>query len=221
MHLTIAFSGPAGTGANTSGFLLADLLASKGYSIRADKEYASIIKGDNNSFIISLSDQEKISLTKAIDLFFAFDQFSVDKNQSIYELKQVISLVDIKSPKKNMFAFGAGLASLKMQLEEIKRWLAKKHPNFNTPQNLTEIEAGFAWFSSLPIASTCRTDENAGSCFSLSNAIGDPKVLKLGNQLIAEGAIDAGLEFYSYYPMTPVTGIVDTIMDHPEITCFQ
>ncbi len=78
-----------------------------------------------------------------------------------------------------------------MSLEEGKSWLSKEHFHLDTPENLAEVQAGFERFSSLPIASTCWTVEGVFGCFSLSNAIGEPKSLKLGNQLIAEGAIQA------------------------------
>jgi 2-oxoglutarate ferredoxin oxidoreductase subunit alpha len=42
-----------------------------------------------------------------------------------------------------------------------------------------------------------------------------------GNQLIAEGAIATGLEFYSAYPMTPVTSLLEVMLEHPEVTFFQ
>ena len=50
MQISIWFSGPAGSGVNTAGILLAELLTQKGYTVLGDKEYASIIKGDNNCF---------------------------------------------------------------------------------------------------------------------------------------------------------------------------
>jgi 2-oxoglutarate ferredoxin oxidoreductase subunit alpha len=55
----------------------------------------------------------------------------------------------------------------------------------------------------------------------LSQKIDRPKELMFGNQLLAEGAISAGLEFYSAYPMTPVTSLLETIIEHPEVTFFQ
>ena len=55
MQISIWFSGPAGSGVNTAGILLAELLAQKGYTVLGDKEYASIIKGDNNCFFLYIS----------------------------------------------------------------------------------------------------------------------------------------------------------------------
>ena len=43
-----------------------------------------------------------------------------------------------------------------------------------------------------------------------------------GNELIAKWAIDSWLEFYSAYPMTPASSIIDIIVKYPEkVTFFQ
>jgi Pyruvate/2-oxoacid:ferredoxin oxidoreductase gamma subunit len=95
MRIAIWFSWAAGTGVNTSGLLLGNLLASKGYTILGDKEYASIIKGDNNNFFLYISDQkEEYFLDKTIDFFFAFDDYAISKNEKIYILKNTINVKD-------------------------------------------------------------------------------------------------------------------------------
>ena len=48
MQVSIGFSWPAGSWVNTSWLLLAELLSNKGYTVYWDKEYASVIKGENN-----------------------------------------------------------------------------------------------------------------------------------------------------------------------------
>lgn len=105
MHIQLGFSGPAGSGVNTAGMLLAELLASKGYTIRADKEYASIIKGDNNNFFLSISDDGSILLPKKVDIFLTFDDYSVTKNQEIYDLQNIVNIKSVAAKHKNTFAF--------------------------------------------------------------------------------------------------------------------
>src|SRR5574344_542234 len=97
MNISIGFSGAAGTGVNTSGMLLGELLCSKGYTILGDKEYASIIKGDNNDFFLYISDDHPF-ITKKIDHFFPFDDYAITKNEKVYILKKIHKLkkTDIK-----------------------------------------------------------------------------------------------------------------------------
>ena len=54
MKVSIWFSGPAGSGVNTAGLFLAEILSEKGYTVLGDKEYASIIKWDNNCFFLGI-----------------------------------------------------------------------------------------------------------------------------------------------------------------------
>ncbi|MDR2540832.1 MAG: hypothetical protein LBD11_03465 [Candidatus Peribacteria bacterium] len=98
--------------------LLAELLAFKGYSLRCDKEYASIIKGDNNCFFVSLSDKEQIQLSKKVDLFFAWDDLALTKNQEIYQLENIIPLKEVSAKYKNTFAFGACLQIVHIPFSE-------------------------------------------------------------------------------------------------------
>jgi Pyruvate/2-oxoacid:ferredoxin oxidoreductase gamma subunit len=94
-------------------------LASKGYTILADKEYASIIKGDNNDFFLYISDQPgEYFLNKTIDFFFAFDDYAVSKNQKFYTIKNSINVKDQVCKHKNVFCFGAALKAMNIPLEE-------------------------------------------------------------------------------------------------------
>jgi hypothetical protein len=76
-----------------------------------DKEYASIIKGDNNDFFLYISDADYF-ITKTIDYFFAFDDFAVTKNQSLFTLSNVYNIKDQPTKFKNTFCFGAALKLL-------------------------------------------------------------------------------------------------------------
>ena len=104
MHITICFSGAAGTWVNTSWLLLGELLSAKWYTVLGDKEYASIIKGDNNDFFLYISD-EKFFIAKTIDHFFPFDDFAVTKNEQLYTLKKVHKLKDTSIQYKNIYFF--------------------------------------------------------------------------------------------------------------------
>ena len=213
MDITIGFSGPAGTGVNTAGLFLAELLAKKGYTLRADKEYASIIKGDNNCFFVSLSDHKEVGLSQKIDLFFVFDPFSVEKNKELYQLENIIDLTSVPAKHKNTFAFGACLRIVNIPLSEGEEILRNNLKEKGLEENLADLHSGY----------TLGQEHYASlhSLVNLSETKGTPKKLMMGNQLIGEGAIKAGLQFYSAYPMTPVTSLIDTIVEHPEVTFFQ
>jgi len=93
------------------------LLAQKGYCVLGDKEYASIIKGDNNDFFLYISD-DKPFITHSIDHFFPFDEYSVTKNTALYTLKDIHRVKDTTIKYKNVYFFGASLKLLGIAREE-------------------------------------------------------------------------------------------------------
>jgi Pyruvate/2-oxoacid:ferredoxin oxidoreductase gamma subunit len=145
MHVTIGFSGAAGTGVNTAGLFLGEMLAERGYYLWIDKEYASIIKGDNNAIFLSISDTKEMILSKEIDLFIAFDDYAISKIQEIYDLKQVINLKGKAKKYLNTFAFGVSLRMANIPLEDGQEIIKKYIKNIYRSDNMLDLEAGFQY----------------------------------------------------------------------------
>lgn len=218
MQISIWFSGPAGSGVNTAGILLAELLAQKGYTMLGDKEYASIIKGDNNCFFLYISDEEQPFIRRQIDYFLAYDPYAVSKNESIYDLKKVFMIKDEKCKYKNTFTLGAALKIFGISLEEGKSLLEQQfsEKEFSPEvmnQNFLDLEAGYQY-----IIQNCG---EACDIINCSKAIWTPKQFMYGNEFIAKGAIASGLDFYAAYPMTPASSIIDEVVKNPKVSFFQ
>lgn len=218
MQISIWFSGPAGSGVNTAGILLAELLAQKGYTVLGDKEYASIIKGDNNCFFLYISDEEQPFIRRQIDYFLAYDPYAVSKNESIYDLKKVFMIKDEKCKYKNTFTLGAALKIFGISLEEGKSLLEQQfsEKEFSPEvmnQNFLDLEAGYQY-----IIQNCGEACDIVNC---SKAIWTPEQFMYGNELIAKGAIASGLDFYAAYPMTPASSIIDEVVKNPKVSFFQ
>ena len=218
MQISIWFSGPAGSGVNTAGILLAELLAQKGYTVLGDKEYASIIKGDNNCFFLYISDEEQPFIRRQIDYFLAYDPYAVSKNESIYDLKKVFMIKDEKCKYKNTFTLGAALKIFGISLEEGKSLLEQQfsEKEFSPEvinQNFLDLEAGYQY-----IIQNCG---EACDIINCSKAIWTPKQFMYGNELIAKGAIASGLDFYAAYPMTPASSIIDEVVKDAKVSFFQ
>ncbi|AHB41244.1 Pyruvate flavodoxin/ferredoxin oxidoreductase-like protein [candidate division SR1 bacterium RAAC1_SR1_1] len=211
MRIAIGFSGAAGSGVNTSGLLLGNLLASKGYTILADKEYASIIKGDNNDFFLYISDQPgEYFLNKTIDFFFAFDDYAVSKNQKFYTLKNTINVKDQICKHKNVFCFGAALKAMNIPLEEGEKLIKEQFSGDKLEDNITDLMGGYGYMQGLGTHDGDR-----------SKTIGEAKTLMFGNECIAKGAIEAGMDFYAAYPMTPASSLIDVVTTDNRVTFFQ
>ncbi|MDR0369169.1 MAG: hypothetical protein LBH96_01130 [Candidatus Peribacteria bacterium] len=145
MHITIGFSGAAGMGVNTTGLFLGRMLAEWGYNLWIDKEYASIIKGDNNSIFLSISDQKERILSRKVDLFIAFDDYAITKNKEIYDLKHIINIKGQAKTYLNTFAFGVCLRIANIPLDEgksvIKHYIKEQY----RADNMVDLEAGFEY----------------------------------------------------------------------------
>ena len=218
MQISIWFSGPAGSGVNTAGILLAELLAQKGYTVLGDKEYASIIKGDNNCFFLYISDEDQPFIRRQIDYFLAYDPYAVSKNESIYDLKKVFMIKDEKCKYKNTFTLGSALKIFGISLEEGKSFLKQQfsEKEFSSEvmnQNFLDLEAGYQY-----IIQNCGEACDIVNC---SKAIWTPKQFMYGNELIAKGAIASGLDFYAAYPMTPASSIIDEVVKDAKVSFFQ
>jgi len=211
MHLNIAFSGPAGSGINTAWELLAQLLAENWYSVWVDKEYASVIKWSNNTMFVNVSDDNKPFFSKKVQIFIALDKLAIEKNSELFDLDEIIDLSTVNTARKNTFAFRIAVKQLNIHHKDAERvleerWFLAKDREWN----LKSLDEWIEFWS-----------QNWWIKFDLSKTNWAPLSIEFGNHLIADWAAKAGLEFYSAYPMTPASSIINWVLEHPEITFFQ
>ena len=211
MHLNIVFSGPAGSGINTAWELLSELLAKKWYCVRVDKEYASVIKWNNNTMFVNISDDGKPYFSRKIQTFIALDKLAIEKNSELFDLEEIIDLSTVNTTRKNTFAFAVAVEKLNLNHEEAEKILEEKwfldkdgERNLKALEEWIEFGKNHGWVKS-----------------DFSNDVGTPLSMQIWNNLIADGAAKAWLEFYSAYPMTPASSIINWALKHPEITFQQ
>ena len=209
MYFQFGFSWPAGSWINTIGIILAKFLVSKGYYCRLDKEYSSVIKGGNNTMLLNISSEQMPFFSRTIDLFVYLDQFALDKNQNIYQMDKTCFLGTQKTEKKNMFIIGMMIAVLWFDKQEGRTFITTSFSNDHQDKNLQSFEEGYLF------------GEESDFSFLLEHGNTENLTLYTGNELLAKGGVNAWLGFYSAYPMTPATSIIDEIIQHPEITFFQ
>ncbi len=208
MNISIAFSWPAGGWVNTAWLLLAELLTKKWYNILVDKEYASIIKWDNNSIIVYISD-DKPFISKKLDYFICFDDYSVTKNEKIYNLKNIINLKTYASKYKNVPAFWYSLKILWLDLKQWEEMLSKF----------------FQWeileSSKVALKEWYEMNHEHTNIFDLSKNLSTSKTLLFWNEILAKWAMEAWLDRYSAYPMTPASSIIDVVAKDDRVTFHQ
>lgn len=197
MNFSIWFSWPAWWWVNTAWLMLADLLAKKWYNILVDKEYASVIKWDNNFIAVYISD-DKFFISKKLDYFICFDDYSISKNEKVYELWNIINLKDKPWKYKNIPAFWYAIKLLWIDLAEWEEIVKKEFEwKSSLDDNLNILKE---WY-----------DLQDTKAIDLSANVWNSKVMYFGNEIIWKWAIASWLWRYSAYPMTPASSIIDVV----------
>ena len=175
MHLNIAFSGPAGSGINTAWELLSELLAKKWYCVRVDKEYASVIKWNNNTMFVNISNDGKPYFSRKVQTFIALDKLAIDKNSELFDLEEIIDLSTVNTIRKNTFAFAVAVEKLNLKHEEAEKMLEEKwflakdrEGNLKALEQWIEFGKNHGWAKS-----------------DFSNNVWSPLSMQFGNNLIA------------------------------------
>jgi len=225
---TIKIGGEAGQGIQTIGDTLAKVFSRSGYHVFTHQDYESRIRGGHNFFQIRFSDKPVMSSRVKIDILVALDKESItlhekelsDNGRIIYDssaLKQKhenqrfldIPFVDLAAEHggskimANTVATGAVLGMLGMEpgilLGIIKDTFGKKGEDI-IKANVNAAMAGHDF-----AVKQCIT------CSFSAAPLAKPKMLIAGIDSIGLGAVASGCKFYSAYPMTPSTGIMNYI----------
>ncbi len=228
MDYSIKIGGEAGQGIQTIGDTLARVFSRSGYHVFTHQDYESRIRGGHNFFQIRVSGKPITASKEKIDILVALDNESMQQHlDEISEIGQIIydsSAIKQKHDKPhfldipfislaiehggnkimaNTVATGAVLGMLGMDIDMligiIKDAFRKKGDEIINA-NIKAAMAGY--------------DFAAKQCLKCSFSVtplSAPKMLIAGNDAIGLGAIASGCKFYSAYPMTPATGIMNYI----------
>jgi 2-oxoglutarate ferredoxin oxidoreductase subunit alpha len=233
MDYSIRITGAAGQGIQTIGGTLAKVFARSGYHVFTHQDYESRVRGGHNYYQIRFSDTPVMSSRDAIDILVAMDSAGIDRYINsltenglvIYDSKALkqdhegtnfldIPFMDLAVEHggsrimANTVATGAVLGLIGMEadilIESLKRAFSKKGDKI-VNENIAAANAGHSYAA-----------ENYPKGSFVTTNISEPMMLITGNDAIALGAIASGLKFYSAYPMTPSTSIMNYIAGKEE-----
>lgn len=228
MDYSIKIGGEAGQGIQTIGDTLARVFSRSGYHVFTHQDYESRIRGGHNFFQIRFSDKTVMASRDRIDIIVALDKESIlfhEKELSengliIYDsaaLKEkhekpnsldipFVSLATEHGGDKimaNTVATGAVLGMVGMDIDillEIIKDTFKKKGEDIIKANISAAMAGHDY-----------AVKQCVKCPFSAAAQSKPKMLVAGIDAIGLGAVVSGCKFYSAYPMTPSTGIMNYI----------
>lgn len=232
MDHTIKIGGAAGQGLQTVGTSLARVFTRCGYDVFAFQDYESRVRGGHNFYQLRFSDRRVLAPRRPVDILVALDRESIDMHVGelvvdgfvVYdpsELKQTfdsgrfvaVPFGDIAEQNggdrvmANTAASGAVLGMLGVSpdlLEGVLEDAFAAKPDVIEP-NRQVARAGWEYGRA-----------NCPRCAFHPAPRGGAKLLVEGNQAVALAAVASGCGFYSGYPMTPTTGILDFMAMHAE-----
>jgi 2-oxoglutarate/2-oxoacid ferredoxin oxidoreductase subunit alpha len=208
--------------------IVAKLLARAGYSVFVHQDYESRVRGGHNFFQIRFADKPISASRDVVDILVAFDRQSITlhagelspQGMAIYDgaaLKEKhegeqfldVPFTDLavahggNKIMANVAAVGALMGMLAMDtgilFDVIKESLQQKGEAVVT-SNVNAARAGYDFAGR----------ECVRCSFSLA-PFSERKMLMGGSDAIGLGAILSGCKFYSAYPMTPSTGILNYV----------
>jgi 2-oxoglutarate ferredoxin oxidoreductase subunit alpha len=216
--ISVLIAGEAGQGTDSTGRHLGEFFSEQGLHVFVYRDYGSVIRGGHSYAVVKASDEEVLATDKEIDALIALNE---DSLKHVKELKKDGILICAKGCKNvfvktisipfeeigkkwgNLFLNSACIAALLTikgyDASEFLKHLAKRHKE-NAEVSDFVVNYVKKNYSNLIESKKTKTAKKGN--------------LTLGNDAIAKGMIDSGLERYYAYPMTPATGILHYLASH-------
>lgn len=230
MDITITISGEAGQGVKTIGSLAARVLFDLGYYVVQDESYHSRVRGGLDATTIRASDVPHHAVRQHMDLFIPLSSSVLPyhraggghetefgpstrvlcDNKSGIDLPGATQVPAVEratalagdARAANVFLFGAMCHMLSIPLETAAAVARKVLPAKILGGNLPVLAEGYS--------------QNVMKAWSLPQRNLPGQLLANASQAIGAAAIVAGVKFYSGYPMTPGSGIMNYLAAHAQ-----
>lgn len=216
---SILIGGAAGQGSRKAGLIIAKIFNNIGYNVFIHEDYQSLIKGGHNFSIIRASEEECISHTDEVDFILALNNETILKhekclkkdgviifNKKNIEVKKGIG-IDIDKIIKEL-----GGISIMGNIAMISGFAKTVGIEWKIIENVFKKEITKEIDKNLEIAKKAYNEVN--KIIEIEKLKGDKNPLLTGNEAICLGAVDAGLDVYSAYPMTPATSILHYLAEN-------
>lgn len=225
MELNILVGGAAGQGMDTIGHLLSRALVREGYNILTSKDYMSRIRGGHNFTSVRIAARGPWAPGEAVDLLIALNEETYHiHRESVVQRGRIIydpDMFELHEDEKrgvpvrlHYLARRAGAAVMSNTVA-VGALLVLLGLGTGTAGRL--LDEMFAGREGLPeknrVALTAGYEEASAycsACFTLPPPADEgPRLFIEGNQALGMAALASGCRFFSAYPMTPSTGIMN------------
>ncbi|MBV8244730.1 MAG: 2-oxoacid:acceptor oxidoreductase family protein, partial [Candidatus Eremiobacteraeota bacterium] len=231
--IEIMFGGQAGDGSLTTGDLIAGVLKRMGLEVYTYKDFPSRIRGGHTNYVIRAQSRPNYGMADAVDCLVAFDLEAVEahieemrpggfiifdntseqipdnlrrSDVNWYEVPLAkIAKEELKAEiVRNTISLGVlgklvGMDAEIMHADVAALW--KRKGDKVVEMNVGAVIAGEKYVAEH------FADKPSG--YSLEKGVDGERLLMMGNDAIAYGALVGGCRFMSGYPITPATDILE------------
>lgn len=233
--ISIVLGGAAGQGVQTVETLLVSVLKREGYHVFAIKEYMSRIRGGSNSTEIRVTSEPRHAFVERIDLLFAMDkevvphlEHRITENTIILGEREKVCqtsscpVVDIPFTQfanelghpiyTSTVAVGVALGILGADEQIFREYLEEHFARKGEEVVQKNIEAGGKGYAfGKHIAYDAGIEVRITSHETVKQ-----ELLMDGMEAVGLGALAAGCNYISSYPMSPGTGLLTFLAEHSE-----
>ena len=225
--------GEQGTGIDSAGEILATVCSRLGYHVYGYREFSSRIMGGHSNYKIRIGTEPIGSTTDELHLLVAIDQETIDRNAWELVPGGLVIADEAIAPKlpegcrgallsmpigewaseignplvRNViflgitaFIFGLPLEGFQRVIEEL--WSRKGSEVVE--QNKAALLRGYNYAAEHVLTRD----------FVLAPGDGKERLLMMGNEAVALGAVAAGCRFMAAYPITPASEIMEWLQKH-------
>lgn len=231
--IEIMFGGQAGDGSLTTGDLIAGVLKRMGLEVYTYKDFPSRIRGGHTNYVIRASEHQNYGMADLVDCLVAFDLEAVEAHVDemrpggfvIFDNSSEQIPGDIRRSDVNWYEVPlAKIAKDELKAEIVRNTISlgvlgkligmdsdvmhsdvaalwKRKGDKVVEMNVGAVVAGEKYVA-----------EHFGdrpSGYGLKKGVDGDRLLMMGNDAIAYGALVAGCRFMSGYPITPATDILE------------
>jgi 2-oxoglutarate/2-oxoacid ferredoxin oxidoreductase subunit alpha len=237
-NIEVMFGGQAGDGSLTTGDLIAGVLKRMGLEVYTYKDFPSRIRGGHTNYVIRAGTTPNYGMADAVDCLVAFDleavQLHVEEmrpggfivfDNTSETIPAEIRRDDIKWYEipigkiakeelgleivRNTVSLGVLAALIGMDPQIVRRDVTnvyKRKGEKVVDINIRAIEAGETYirehFATTP------------SGYALAAGTDGDRLIMMGNDAIAYGALVGGCRFMAGYPITPATDVLEWMAKH-------
>lgn len=219
---SIKIAGPAGSGVKSFGETLAKTLFYSGYHVFGYTEYPSLVRGGHNTYQITIRSDQKNLNADHLDILLPLTQTAynqetnnikentlviADNNLELDQKYQIFQadFVKISTDLGNHLVLNTIYFAFLSKILKIDFDLAKNQLSYSFNHKSTDIIN----INLKAFESALNIDSQKIKLTELPHKNIDKNLINLtGNEAVALGAIAAGLDFYSAYPMTPSSSVL-------------